>query len=451
MLSFLKKSKSKSGGGSHLDEAPKKKGVIYRPRGIETVCPEAGYHQQQFYLSPAQALGERLKDYPLILNGSEDQPTRLQWQFAIAIEAINTLDIYPLQAVVNLHGEDKWDFHRAAYLRALVAGMGDWLNKHQVKNKRGNLIDVLSEGWAAGDSLAPAKEMFIPVSGGITEFQLCSEISQYLPKEYLHPEVYRLFLDSFAPDFQHRNPIAGAMQLAREKVVKRLSAKGIETATAIGVKSTTTNRGAGAASATITTPAPQATMPSQPDTGSVKPESQQAQQKPVAAKKPQAQKQKSTAPTVQAAKKAGIAMPERAQSEPVTHTEPPAQPATPPSELTNISLEDLVGVVRERLAEGIITANQAGAIFHGTPNGAGLIVPKGFDVIAQIMKVDMASVEAFANSHMIDAEHSFPSTIYRLHRPGRGWAKIKVGVLNSQVTAKLFPEGLEANPGIKAG
>lgn len=424
--------------GQAVVDAPKKKGAIYRPRGIETVCPEAGSDQQRFYLSPAQALGERLRDLPLILNGGEDQPSRLQWQFAIAVEAMNTLDNYPLQAVVNVHGEDKWDFHRAAYLRALVAGLGEWLNKHQLKDKKGNFIDVVSEGWANGVNLAPAKDTLIPVSGGIAEWHLCSELTKDQPRDYLHPEVYRLFMDSFAPDAHYRNPISGAVIQAREKMVKRLNAKGVSVQQAIGVIPVSAVRAQPQAAA----PAP---APSQPDAGAQhqSPQNEAPRPKPRPEQKPQAKK---TKPSTKAMKNAGIAMPEPATKPPERAPEPSASAN---GSVAPIALEDLVQVVRQRMDEGIITANQAGAIFHGTPNGAALIVPKGFDVIAQIMRVDIASVEAFAGSHMIDADKSFPNVVYRLHRQGRGWAKIKAGVLNPQISTLIFPEGLEVNPDIK--
>lgn len=419
-------------------EPPKKKASNYRPRGIETVCPEVGKYQDKLYLAPAQALGERLKDYPLILGAGGDAPTRLQWQFAVATEAINTLDIYPLQAVVNLHGDEKWDFHRAAYLRGLVAGIGDWLNAHQIKNKKGNLIDVLSDGWDTGVSLAPAKDGFVPISGGVTELHLCEEISEVLPREYLNTDVYRLFLDSFAPDYQSRNPIAGAVQMAREKVMKRLSAKGIDASIAVGVRPRGSVRNQAAPQ-----PAPAKQDQSVATNEEVRKVTRKPEQQSPKAKV-RTEKKRPQGPTAEAIKKAGIELPVASKKESV--------PAPEQSEAkTAITLDDLVGIVRQRIDEGIITANQAGAIFHGTPNGPALIVPKGFDVIAQVMKVDMASVEEFANSCMINAEVSFPNIVYRLHRPGRGWAKIKAGVLNSQVAEKLFPEGLETNPGIKTG
>src|SRR5690554_4736507 len=192
MKGFFRKSKE-SGSVATNPTQPKAKGEAYRPRGIETICPEAGSHQREFYLAPAQALGERLKDFPLIISGGENQPTRLQWQFVIAMEAINTLDNYPLQAIVNVHGDDKWDFHRAVFLRGLTAGLGEWLNKHQLKNKKGNLIDVMTEGWSGAVSVAPAAESFIAVSGGLAEWLLTAEIATP-PRDYLHPDVYRLFV-----------------------------------------------------------------------------------------------------------------------------------------------------------------------------------------------------------------------------------------------------------------
>lgn len=413
------------------------KADVYRPRGIETVCPETGSQQQKFYLSPAQALGERLGSLPLILNGGDDQPTRLQWQFAIAIEAINTLDNYPLQAVVNVHGEDKWDFHRAAFLRALVSGLGDWLNKHQLKTKKGNLVDVLFDGWAETVNLAPAKDSFIPVSGGLIEWQLCNEIIKESPRNYLHPDVYRLFMDSFATDHHPRNPIAGAVHQARGKMVKRLYGKGVALHQAVGVMPTKMK--SPSISVQSNTPS------SETDADKLNHEVQaQPKQNTQSNSSRRPQDRKPPIPSRTAVQKAGIAIPGESGTAPAAASLSPEQPAAEP-----IALEELVRIVRQRMDAGIITANQAGAIFHGTPNGPALIVPKGYDVIAQVMKVEMADVEALAHSHLVNAELSFPKVVYRLHRKGRGWAKIKAGVLSSQVAAMLFPEGLEANPDIK--
>lgn len=429
------------------------KADVYRPRGIETVCPESGSSQKQFYLAPAQTLGERLRSLPLILDGGDDQPTRLQWQFAIAIEAINTLDNYPLQAVVNVHGDDKWDFHRAAFMRALVAGLGDWLNKHQLKTKKGNLIDVLIDGWEEAVNLAPAKDTFIPVNSGLIEWQLSNEILKDNPKKYLHPEVYRLFMDSFATDYHPRNPIAGAVHQARAKMVKRLNSKGIALHQAVGVIPKKPK--SSSLSVQSSTPA------SEPEADAAKHEvqeepKQQARPKPKAhsdsGRGSQDRKPKSSTPSSHAVHKAGIAMPGEIGAVPeerVSGNPSPASSSLEQSAAEPIALEDLVRVVRQRMDEGIITANQAGAIFHGTPNGAALIFPKGYDIIAQVLKVEMADVEALAHDHMVNAELSFPKVVYRLHRKGRGWAKIKAGVLNSHVASKLFPEGLEANPDIK--
>lgn len=454
MMKMFGKKDAAAPGASEAPKGKPKAGV-YRPRGIETVCPEGGNDQQRFYLSPSQALGERLRDFPLILNGGDDQPTRLQWQFAIAVEAINTLDNYPLQAVVNVHGEDKWDFHRAAFLRALVAGLGDWLNKQQLKSKKGTLIDVLSEGWADAVSLAPAKESLIPVNAGLVEWHLCGEITKDQPIEYLHPDVYRLFMDSFATDPHQRNPISGAVRQAREKMVKRLSAKGIAVHQAIGVMPTRTRAAAPAAeksaqpsaSASDSVNAPKEVPKSQATTPRHEPKASQAKPKP-------------SGPSSQAVKKAGIEMPE-APSKPASATPAPESPTPAEPKSDNpapaiasedaVDLSELVRVVRQRMEDGIITANQAGAIFHGTPNGAALIVPKGYDVIAQVLKTEMGAVEALAKSHMVDPDQSFPNVTYRLHRQGRGWAKIKAGVLNDQVAKMLFPEGLEPNPDIKVG
>lgn len=449
----------KESASANEGEASKRnaKADVYRPRGIETVCPESGSSQQTFYLAPAQALGERLASLPLILHGGDDQPTRLQWQFAIAIEAINTLDNYPLQAVVNVHGEDKWDFHRAAFLRALVAGLGDWLNKHQLKTKKGVLVDVLLDGWGEGVNLAPAKETFIPVNSGLTEWQLCNEIIQDNPKNYLHPEVYRLFMDSFATDYHPRNPIAGAVHQARGKMVKRLNGKGVALHQAVGVVPKKLK--------TVSTSAPSNTPSSETNADEAKAEvkaqpKQQERPKQKASsgsgRGSQDRKSKPSTPSPNAVHKAGIAMPGESGpvSRPVTDNPSSAKPAAvspspDQSAAEPIILDDLVRVVRQRMDEGIITTNQAGAIFHGTPNGAALIVPKGYDVIAQVMKVEMADVEALARNHLVNSDLSSPNVVYRLHRKGRGWAKIKAGVLSSQAASMLFPEGLEANPDIK--
>lgn len=450
MIKMFGKKEAAAPGAPETPKGKPKAGV-YRPRGIETVCPEGGNDQQRFYLSPSQALGERLRDFPLILNGGDDQPTRLQWQFAIAVEAINTLDNYPLQAVVNVHGEDKWDFHRAAYLRALVAGLGDWLNKLQLKSKKGSLIDVLTEGWGEAVSLAPARESLIPVNAGLVEWHLCGEITKDLPIEYLHPDVYRLFMDSFATEPNQRNPIAGAVRQAREKMVKRLSAKGIAVHQAFGVMPSKTRVAAPAAE--------QASQPAPSSSNSNAEPATKTAQKPQPETKSTQAKPKASGPSKQAVQKAGIEMPskeapvlaEPAPAAPATEAPVAEKPAPAQANETDIDLSELVRVVRQRMEDGIITANQAGAIFHGTPNGAALIVPKGYDVIAQVLKADMSAVEALAQSHMVNAEQSFPNVVYRLHRQGRGWAKIKASVLNDQVAKMLFPEGLEANPDIKLG
>jgi hypothetical protein len=328
--------------------------------------------------------------------------------------------------------------------------MGDWLNKHQLKTKKGKLVDVLVDGWAETANLAPAKESFIPVSGGLVEWQLCNEIIKDSPKSYLHPEVYRLFMDSFATDHHPRNPIAGAVHQARGKMVKRLNGKGVALHEAVGVVPTKVK----SPSISVQSNTP----PSESDTDNRNQEVQaQPKQKADSGSSRRSKDRTPPTPSRSAVQKAGIAtpkasgtasrnrMPDNSPSvEPAVASPAPGEPAAEP-----IALEELVRVVRQRMDEGIITANQAGAIFHGTPNGAALIVPKGYDVIAQVMKVEMADVEALAHSQLVNADLSFPKVVYRLHRKGRGWAKIKAGVLSSQVAAMLFPQGLEANPDIK--
>lgn len=413
-------------------------GQFAPPKGLETVCPEIGELKKRFYDAPAIALAQRLTTLPLEANSETGEPNRINWQYAVATEAINMLDNYPTQAIAQVHGDHRWDFHRAVYWRALVAGLGEWIANTRFRRKNGDAINPLREGWeevqrlADGTGQGPNPEAFAPSIG---EFMLAQQIGVVDLALTLDPAVRNLFWDSFGADHHPRNIFAASAAKAQTKVATKLSHRGFSLDDKYGIQwlrptqtlqiedaaeqqqsaeeqANTSDKDAEASSKSRVTPTPE-TRSNASEPGAK------------TASKGQKHSGKSKGPATNQLEKAGI--------------------STGGDDIQ----ARMVRTLNERIDSGVVRVNEAGALILTTEHGPGFVQPKAELSLAEMMGVPAEAVRTAIES-VSQNECSHPNTVYRIKSKGRGWKKLKIMVMDPEF-AKRIPalEGLGPNEDIR--
>ena len=419
------------------------------PKGLATVCPEIGDAKHTFYEAPSVAIANRLRLLPMSFDASEEHPSRLSWQYAVAVESINMLDHFPLQAIVNTHGDNKWDFHRSVFWRGLVAGVGSWLQLITLKSKQGKSINPLTEGWELVDRLSESsKGVRYPctVAPSTAELLVATESGLLALADTLDPQIHKLFLDSFGADHHGRNPVASAVARAQIKVRKRLNNRGFLIDDKLGISWMNRTevlqietfahppKDPVEAGKVVQAPEPQTPRPAQDSD-------------PVAAGNPTppASEPEAQMRSKDQVKSAGIKPDSR-----FMESKKPQRPATEGPGSGDIDPRMVAKLIRERLKSGVFMLNRLGAQVEVGPHGVGLVLPKTLYQVAEMMSVPYGQLEPVVMGQMIDPRLSHPKLDYRMHRQGRGWNKLKLAVLQDEWVEQIFPEGApEANPAIK--
>lgn len=405
-------------GGDRLQYAP--------PKGLDTVCPEVGDIKRRYYDEPAIELARRLTSLPLEASSQPGEPTRINWQYAVATEAINMLDNYPTQAIAQVHGDNRWDFHRAVYWRALVAGAGEWIANSRFRTKSGESINPLREGWesvqrlADGTGQGPNPEAF---AASIGEYMLAEQIGIIELATELDARVRNLFWDSLGADHHPRNILAASAAKAQKKVATKLTHRGFSLDDKYGVQWLRPTQALSMEHSQQGVPERE----SQPHT----PEASQAA--------PDKESRGDTSKTSSSPYKPG----DRQKI-----SEKKLAKAGVSTGASDIETR-LVQTLNERIESGIISVNQSGASILTTEHGPGFVLPKAELVLSEIMGVPAEAVRTVIESASI-SRYSHPETVYRIKSKGRGWKKLKIVVMDPGFSERIPAlAGLSPNEDIR--
>lgn len=438
MLGIGRKPQEPNSGESRT----KSEGQYAPPKGLETVCPEVGDLKHRFYDRPAVELAQRLGSLAMEANSEPGEPSRINWQYAVATEAINMLDNYPTQAIAQVHGDNRWDFHRAVYWRALVAGLGEWIANSRFRRKNGESVNPLREGWsevqrlADGTGQGPNPEAFAPSIG---EYMMAEQIGVVELAGSLDTTVRNLFWDSFGADHHPRNIFAASAAKAQKKVATKLAHRGFSLDDKYGTQWLR----------------PTQTLQIEQPAGNSDVQGQQEEAGASAAEPSSPAKRKEAIPQSgeQPARTASVAQagkadkPAKANGEegPGSRQLAKAGISTGSDDIEN----RLVRTINERIDSGVIRVNEPGALILTTEHGPGFVQPKAELSLGEMMGVPAEAVRTVIESTSL-SDYSHPGTVYRIKSKGRGWKKLKIMVMDPEF-AKRIPalEGLAPNEDIR--
>lgn len=383
MFFFRRKTKR----GQEAAEKPEaKEDSVQFPGRFRSVCPEPQGETLGVYVEPARKLGQMLRD----LDAGEGGLQRLRWQLEVATEAITMIGKRPLQAIIPLHADNVWDWHRAVYLRGLVAGIGNYLRSGAVITQASKDLHPAIQGWPDGVMQyvpnRPIKQEF-KISPSIAEYRVAEQAGIISLAEKLHPGVFGYFCDSFGADAWGRNPISISIAEAEVKVTRILNLDGIRTHGVARLSKSHTK---------ITV-------------------SQDEEQ---------------------VATSAGTASS-------VAQDDGPSIPGDGPEvKFNNEGLgpsnhNAMVEFICQRLIQGVITINEHDSVFCQVQGRLALVCPKGIAILAQMTGLESTDLKSILMS-MADPDLSTPKMEYRIQRKGRGWGKIRLLVLKEVYGQRLL-------------
>lgn len=400
-------------------DAPAHEEKLPLPTGLAEVCPEAGDVRQRYYIDPAHRLHRVLNTAVISADCVGDFPTRIRWQYRLAAESVNMLETFPTQAVANVRGEYRWDFHRVAYLRGLLAGLGAWMRDHEFWPPSGNKpISPIDEDLPEGTQVSPRHErrQHLRIAPGVGELLLFQRLGWDQLTAALDPVVRSLLLDSFGADAHERNLLAKACEKAMLKNRKRLTNRGLSLEGISGIHWLRGGRRA------------EAVPPQEPIAAqALRPWDKSGRGQETAAKR------------LERLQNAGIDPQQPLQQGPNLGSDEGGQ----------VHSQALVEWLKRKLQTGQIIINQQGALIHGTEHGPGLVVPKALDLMAHELDEPVERISEVAQA-LFDPKLSTPSKRYRIKRSRRGHAKVALYVFKPGVAAELFQDGvIEPNPDIQ--
>lgn len=391
----------KNQGEPETEKTPKiKEESVQFPGRFRSVCPEPQAESLATYFEPALQLSKMLSD----LDAGEGGLQRIRWQLEIATEAMTMIGKRPLQAIIPLHAESVWDWHRAAYLRGLVAGIGNYLRAGAVITQSTKDLHPAIQGWP--DVVMqyvpnrPIKQEF-KVSQSIAEYRVAEQAGIIKFAQDLHPGVFGYFCDSFGADAWSRNPISISILEAEDKVARILNLDGFRTQNVARLSKTS-------------------------DKISIAIDDEQfSGNLPVAS--PEAPKQDSL-------KARNMA----------------SEDAVAPGLLAG-NHKAMIEFVCERLAQGVITINEHDSVFCQIHGRIAVVCPRGLSILAQMTGLDEGDLESVIGG-MSDESMSTPRMEYRIQRKGRGWGKIRLLVLEDSYTKLLLDAATKVSspPAIKS-
>jgi len=385
------------------------KQAVQFPGRFRTVCPETQSKDFSFYTEPAESLNLLLRD----LDSGTGNLERMRWQLEVATESITMIGKRPLQAIIPLHAQNSWDWHRASYLRGLVAGIGAYLRSGAVISRSTKDTHPAILGWPEGlvqyVANRPMKQEYM-VAPSISEYRVAEQIGAFRLAETLHPGVFSYFCDSFGADAWSRNPISISVAEAEEKVARILSLEGFNTLSVARLskyKSKLSVAAAESASPTSTKPQPV----------------------PVP-----------------------VAIPQNvpAPPPPVTSMAPLLNRPEPDSECA-AHQQSLVDLILNRLAQGVITINEHDSMFCQVDGLLAILCPRGIKILTQMSELSEPDLESILFA-MSESSKSTPSVEYRIRRKGRGWGKVRLLVLKSVYAEQIVSAATKISepPEIKA-
>jgi len=382
---FRKSTKEKVADNS----GTKQNGSAKLPGRFRSACPDSGGGWAALYELPSMSLHQLLRDVDAGGNGLN----RYTWQVEVATEALVMIDKRPLQALVGLHGDNAYDFHRAAFLRGLVAGLGAYLRSGALLVDGKKPFHPALTGWPENDIKwvkdRPVKPEY-KLAPGICEFRIAEQIGAIGMAEKLDPRVLGYFLDSFDIRPSSKNPIVVSLIEAENKVSKVLALNGEDT---------------------LSIPKLMAALPVVERSIT-----EELVEEPEKETLPPPVTQESPAPAK--ADQVDVAI----------------NTATPSS----LSGDDILKMIVESIPQGVVTLNDNDSMLCEVEDSLALVFPRAVRMVAEILNKPEDLVESVMVRDLTNEADSYPAVDYRIQRKGRGWGKIRLKKLRPEIASKVM-------------
>ncbi|KRW83754.1 hypothetical protein [Marinobacter sp. P4B1] len=359
------------------------------PGRFRSACPDAGGSWSALYELPAMSLQRRVQN----VDGGGNGLSRYEWQTEIATEAMIMIDKRPLQALVGLHGEHTYDFHRAAYLRGLVAGLGAYLRAGALLVDGKKPFHPALTDWPDRDIKwvkdRPVKPEF-KLAPGICEYRIAQQIGAIEMAEKLDPSVLGYFLDSFDVRPSSKNPIVVSLLEAENKVSKVLALNGEDTRS----------------------------IPKLMDVSSVI--------------------ESSITEEVVAEPKEKVATPPVIQESPAPAEADQTPVAVEEAAPLSVSGEDILKLIMTSIPQGVVTVNDTDSMLCEVEGTLALVFPRATRMLAEMLHKPEEEIEAMIVRDLTDEADSYPAVDYRIQRKGRGWGKIRLKKLKPEYASQVM-------------
>lgn len=383
---FLRKSKKAT---VTANSGSKKSNGAKLPGRFRSACPDSGGTWAELYEQPSMSLYRFLRD----VDAGGRSLSRYTWQVEVATEALVMIDKRPLQALVGLHGDNTYDFHRAAFLRGLVAGLGAYLRSGALLLDGKKPFHPALTGWPEREIKwvkdRPVKPEY-KLAPGICELRIAEQIGAIGMAEKLDPSVLGYFLDSFDIHPSSKNPIIVSLIEAENKVSKVLALTGEDT---------------------LSVPKLLGALPvvERSITEEVLKEPEKEVPSPA---------ETLESPTSTKADQVDVGI----------------NTATPSS----LSGDDILKLIIESIPQGVVTLNDNDSILCEVEGSLALVFPRAVRIVSEILNKPEDLVESVMVSDLTNEADSYPAVDYRIQRKGRGWGKIRLKKLRPNLASKVM-------------